>query len=89
MSDKAQDFIRTYWPILAALLLGAGAWGTSTAQIDGIAKMNQTILTNQNKQADALADIKASIAGMQATSAAASSLIADLQLRLRAVEARR
>lgn len=89
MTDKIGEFTRSYWPVIAGLVAVAVAWGVSTAQIAGVARSNEIVLSKLDRQSDALTDIKADVAGIRATNASAAAVVADLQARVRAVEARR
>jgi len=89
MTDKAGDFIRHNWPVIAALAAALIAWGTSTAQLAGLAASNDRVLTKLDRQNEALSEIRANVSGIQAGSLAQGSRVADLEIRLRSLEARR
>lgn len=82
MTDKIGEFARSYWPVIAALLMIAAAWGTSTAQIGWLDASVKGIGTK-------LDTMSLDVATIKATGHYTTQEIADLRERVREIERRR
>lgn len=97
MADKTLEFIRSHFLLFGAVVGVGVAWGTLALQNAGnekaIAKL-ETQLEKQadkvaeklDKQADVLLTIQTGLAGIQATNLRDTALVAQLELRMRALE---
>ncbi len=82
MSERASEFLHKYWAIIVTIVAVAAAWGTSTAQIAGIADTNKSILAKLDTVAERSITATADIGN-------AKTDIADLRGRIHVLEARR
>lgn len=82
MSERVSEFFQKNWAIIVTVVAVAAAWGTSTAQIAGIADTNKTILSKLDTVAERSVTSAADISN-------AKTDIADLRNRVHVLEARR
>lgn len=89
MTERLHRIVSSYWPVMCGLILFATAWGTLNANNSALKDMVAQMLVKQDKSADQIASLQASIASMQAAANINAAVITDFRERLRAVEARR
>ena len=93
MSDKVGEFVRTYWAAIAALVMVAAGWGTSTAQLAALQQEQKTGQAEIGKKIDKLTegigDMKEVLAGLKIRDAYAQNEIAELRRSVRELEKRR
>lgn len=87
--EKLGEFTRSYWPVIAAALLMAVAWGTSTTQLYFQGQGQTAISAKIDKVSDGVGEIKKTLAAVEVKTDDARSEIADLRRRMREVELRR
>lgn len=89
VTDKIGEFARTYWPVIVGAVMVATAWGANTAQIGWVAEGNKAILAKLDKLSDQQSTFQTSVATTQALEQWNSRSVADLNERMRTLEARR
>lgn len=87
MTERAEQFVRTWWPVILLAIGIASAWGASTKQISMIATGQETMAAGQQAIIMKIDHLAEGLAGTQATVDYHTRDIAELRNQLTAIQA--